>query len=99
MNATLKAIIEKHQTDLDTDKFDNFVRDAIKENVLDELLDSFYVAGITIPPEIVTEQLFDFYIAQNIQDKNECLRYLGKIKYLINKQQALMVKNIEISKK
>lgn len=66
MNTTAKAIIERHKDDLDkidTDKsgFENILHDAIKENVLDDVLDIFYAADITIPPEVVTKQICDFY--------------------------------------
>ena len=33
----LKNIIESHDEDLDTQKYDNIVRDAVREDVLDEL--------------------------------------------------------------
>ena len=69
MNTTAKAIIERHKNDLDkidTDKsgFENILHDAIKENVLDDVLDIFYAAGITIPPEVITKQSCDFYITK-----------------------------------
>ena len=46
----LKSIIESHDEDLDTQKYDKIVQDAIREDVLDELLDAFYRIDITIPP-------------------------------------------------
>ena len=57
MNAKVKAIIEKYINEIESEKFENIVRDAIKEGVLDELLDDFYKVDITLSPEIVTKQL------------------------------------------
>ena len=103
MNTTAKAIIERHKDDLDkidTDKsgFENIVRDAIKENVLDDVLDIFYAADITIPPEVVTKQLYDFYIVRVVKTDEERARYMQKINYLINKHQNVIVKTLDAPK-
>ena len=47
MNTKAKAIIERHKDDLDKNgtgksDFENIIRDAIKENVLDDVLDIFF---------------------------------------------------------
>ena len=86
MNAKAKAIIERHAKDLrrlpgEKDNFENIVRDAIKENVLDDILDIFYAANITIPPEVVTKQLYDFYIVRVVKTDEERARYMRKINY------------------
>jgi hypothetical protein len=98
MNATAKAIIERHQDDLDkygTDKdFENILHDAIKENVLDEVLDIFYAADITIPPEVVTKQLYDFYITKIATSPEG----RDKINYLINKNQIAIIKALDTIK-
>ena len=103
MNTTAKAIIERHKNDLDkidTDKsgFENIVRDAIKENVLDDVLDIFYAADITIPPDVVTKQLYDFYIVRVVKTDEERARYVRKINYLINKHQNVIVKTLDAPK-
>ena len=98
MNAKLQAIVEKHKDDLNTNNFENIVRDAIKEGVLDELLDDFYKVDITISPEIVTKQLYDFYIMRVVKTDEERARYMRKINYLINKHQTVIVKTLEAPK-
>ena len=103
MNAKVKAIIERHKNDLDkidTDKsgFENILHDAIKENVLDDVLDIFYAADITIPPEVVTKQLYDFYIVRVVKTDEERARYMRKINYLINKHQNVIVQTLDAPK-
>ena len=106
MNTKAKAIIERHKDDLDKNgtgksDFENIIRDAIKENVLDDVLDIFYAADITIPPEIVTKQLYDFYIyiMRVVKTDEERARYMRKINYLINKHQNVIVKTLDAPKK
>ena len=99
MNATTKAIIEKYGAELKKNglgdnQIENIVRDAIKENVLDDVLDSFYVANIDIPPQIVTKQLCDFYITKIATSPEG--RY--KINYLINKNQIAIIKALDTIK-
>ncbi len=94
----LKSIIESHDEDLDTQKYDNIVRDAIREDVLDELLDTFYRIDITISPEVVTKQLYDFYIKRVVKTEEERARYMRKINYLINKHQNVIVKTLDAPK-
>ena len=99
MNTTAKAIIERHKNDLDkidTDKsgFENILHDAIKENVLDDILDIFYAADITIPPEVVTKQICDFYITKIATSPEG----RDKINYLINKNQIAIIKALDTIK-
>lgn len=98
MNAKVKAIIEKYINEIESEKFENIVRDAIKEGVLDELLDDFYKVDITISPEIVTKQLYDFYIMRVVKTDEERARYMRKINYLINKHQTVIVKTLDAPK-
>ena len=95
----LKSIIESHDEDLDTQKYDKIVQDAIREDVLDELLDAFYRIDITIPPEIVTKQLYEFDIKRVLQTEEDRAGYMRKIKYLINKHQNVIVKTLDAPKK
>ena len=94
MNAKVKAIIERYKDELNTNNFENMVQEAIKEGVLDDLLDDFYKADITISPEIVTKQLYDFYIMRVVKTDEERARYMRKINYLINKHQTVIVKTL-----
>ena len=56
MNAKAKAIIERHEADLgrlpgEKDNFDNMLYDAVKENVLEEFLNTLKKAGIILANE------------------------------------------------
>ena len=56
MNAKVKAIIERHEADLgrlpgEKDNFDNMLYDAVKENVLEEFLNTLKEAGIILANE------------------------------------------------
>ena len=60
MNAKVKAIIEKHEADLgrlpgEKDNFDNMIYDAIKENVLEEFLNTLKEAGIFLVNDDIEE--------------------------------------------
>ena len=60
MNAKVKAIIEKHEADLgrlpgEKDNFDNMIYDAIKENVLEEFLNTLKEAGIFLVNDDIDE--------------------------------------------
>ena len=94
----LKAIIKNHDEDLGAQKYDNLVRDALRDGILDELLDAFYRIDITIPPEVVTKQLYEFYIKKVVKTEAERTRYRRKINYLINKHQVVIVKTLDAPK-
>ena len=60
MNAKVKAIIEKHEADLgrlpgEKDNFDNMIYDAIKENILEEFLNTLKEAGIFLVNDDIEE--------------------------------------------
>ena len=95
VSQTLKQILEAHISDLDSHKFDNIVRKSIEENILDELLDVFYRMEISIPPDIVTKELYNFYIPRVVKTAKERARYRRKIYYLINKHQNVIVKTLD----
>ena len=78
--------------------YDNLVCEVIQEDVLDELLDAFYTIDITIPPEVVTKQLYEFYIKRVVKSEEEETRYMRKINYLINKHQNTIVKTWDLPK-
>ena len=60
MNAKVKAIIERHEADLgrlpgEKDNFDNMIYDAIKENVLEEFLNTLKESGIFLVNDDIEE--------------------------------------------
>ena len=60
MNAKVKAIIERHEADLgrlpgEKANFDNMIYDAIKEDVLDEFLNTLKEAGIFLVNDDIDE--------------------------------------------
>ena len=67
----------------------------VDQNILDELLDVFYRMDISIPPDIVTRELYNFYIPRVVKTAKERNRYRRKIYYLINKHQNVIVKTLD----
>ena len=63
MNAKVKAIIEKYINEIESEKFENIVRDAIKEGVLEDLLDVLNTAGLDVPVNVVTMCLCEHYVS------------------------------------
>lgn len=98
ISAALKTIIEKHIDEVDGDRFDAIVCEAILEDVLDELLDMCYKSGITIPPEVVTKQLSDYYVNKGNFTAEEKDSYNRKINYLINKHQVVIIRTMDAPK-
>ena len=92
MNAKVKEIIEKHISDINNHNFNMTVQEAIKENVLDELLDVFYKSTISIPVETITKYLYEFYLENSPNPPDEKLT--KKIRYMINKSQLLIFKTL-----
>lgn len=99
LSPKLKNIIESHINDIEIQMYDNLVCEAIHQDALDELLDAFYTIDITIPPEVVTKQLYEFYIKRAVKSEEAETRYMRKINYLINKHQNTIVKTWDLPKK
>lgn len=95
IKSELKLIIEKYADELDRNVFDSLVYDCIEKDILDELLDALYIADVTIPLEVVTKQLYEFYIKRVVKTEEERARYMRKINYLINKHQNVIVKTLD----
>ena len=98
IKAELKLLIEKYADELDRDVFDSLVYDCIEKDILDDLLDLLYSIDITLPPEVVTKQLYEFYIKRVVKTEEEQVRYMRKINYLINKHQNVIVKTLDAPK-
>ena len=98
IKAELKLLIEKYADELDRDIFDSLVYDCIEKDILDDLLDLLYSIDITIPPEVVNKQLYEFYIKRVVKTEEEQARYMRKINYLINKHQNVIVTTLDAPK-
>ena len=96
----VKAIIERHEKDLDKNgvgkaDFENMIRDAIKENLLDDFLNVMFASNISIPSEVITKCLCERYIpkwtslTQAEREKKIC-----NITLAINKYQIAIFKAI-----
>lgn len=94
----LKLLIEKHIEEIDKEVFDSLVYECIQKDILDDLLDVCYSTEITIPPEVVTKQLYEFYVKRIVKTEEERARYMRKINYLINKHQNIIVKTLDAPK-
>ena len=60
LSEQVKQIILAHTEEIDDNNFDRVIADAIKCDVLEELLEAFIKAGIIVPEEVVKRQLSIF---------------------------------------
>lgn len=95
LSPVAQAIFRNHTTDpkINDNDFSGILADALNANVLDEVLDALWQAGITVPIEQVTEQLLRHYFdrlgaAPGMEDK----RLL--INHWLNRQQSLLVQTL-----
>lgn len=89
----IKPLLNKYGKDHET-----LVAEALKENVLEELLDLVYESGTKISPVVVLKQLEAHYCKQ-IPSSKEKTQQANKISYLINKYQFLLIKTTFDDKK
>ena len=98
MNAKAKAIIEKHAKDLGDENctnanFENMVRDAVKEDVLEELLNILLAGDLAVPQETVTKCLCERYVPNWSSLTSEAReKKLRSITHAINRSQIAMFK-------
>ena len=88
MKQRLKQLVEKHIEKIDNKDFFEVFDEAIKEGLVEELLDLFYSADVSVPPETLAKALADFYISKQT-DKD-------KAAYLFNKHLIVVAKLLEI---
>jgi hypothetical protein len=89
----IKPLLNEHGKDHET-----LVAEALKEGVLEELLDLAYETGTKISPAVVLKQLEAHYCKQ-IPSSKEKTQQANKISYLINKYQYLLMKTTFDDKK
>ena len=93
MNAKVKAIIEKYINEIESEKFENIVRDAIKEGVLEDLLDVLNTAELDVPVKVVTMCLCEHYVSNwNSLTKEVRENKVRNITNAINKNQINIFK-------
>ena len=93
MNAKVKAIIEKYINEIESEKFENIVRDAIKEGVLDELLDILFQSKVDISADTMTKCLCACYIPNwNSLSAEAREKKVRSITHAINKSQIAIFK-------
>ena len=68
MNAKVKEIVERHEKDLGDENctnanFEHMIRDAVKEDVLEDLLDVLNTVGLDVPVKVVTMCLCEHYVS------------------------------------
>lgn len=94
----VKAIMERHEKDLDKNgvgkaDFENMIRDAIKENLLDDFLNVMFASNISIPSEVITKCLCERYIPNwnslSVEAREKKVR---SITHAINKSQIAIFK-------
>ena len=94
----IKPLLAKYGHNPET--YGTLVAEALKEGVLEELLDILYEAETSdrISPSIVFEQLNKYYLAK-IPSSKEKSQQVNTINYLINKHQCLLMKTTFDDKK
>ena len=100
MNAKVKVILEKHnltihKDKLERDSFEYIIRDAVSEDVLEELLEVMLQANIMVPVDIVTACLCERYIPnwRNLNEE-ERRKKLLHANHTINKNQIAIFKTL-----
>ena len=94
----IKPLLDKYGHNPET--YGTLVAEALKEGVLEELLDVLYEtkASDRISPAIVFEQLNKYYLAK-IPSSKEKSQQLNTLYHLINKHQYLLMKTTFETKK
>lgn len=94
MSQQFKEFMQRNIKYIENEEFDKLICPELMENGwLDELLDVLYSCGGSISPEVLTEQLVDFYAKQKLrisESQKEALE--TKFTYLANKQQVAFYK-------
>ena len=79
-------IIDTYEDEFNAGIYENIVRDAIRADVFDELIDTLYNNDIKLPsPQLVAEALYENYNIGPLKDSQT-------INYLINKYQYMIFK-------
>ena len=98
MNVKVKAIIEKHEKDLGDENctnpnFENMIRDAVKEDVLEEFLDILFQSKVDISADTMTKCLCACYIPNwNSLSAEAREKKVRSITHAINKSQIAIFK-------
>lgn len=93
MNKELKNLIKAYEDDIRCSNFAPIVKEAIEKDLLEQLLDTFSVAGITISPDIVFDALCDKCIeASEKRTPEEMEKTKARAAALVNAHQILVFK-------
>ena len=88
MKQKLKDLVEKYIERIDEKDFSEIFDEAIKEGLVEDLLDLFHDANVSVPPEQLAKALSNAYVTKN-SDKE-------KATYLFNKHLIAVAKLMEI---
>lgn len=88
MKQRLKELVEKHIERIDEEDFSEVFDEAIKEGLVEDLLDLFHDANVSVPPEQLAKALSNAYVTKN-SDKE-------KATYLFNKHLIAAAKLLEL---
>ena len=95
MNQKVKNLIEQHINEVDAERFDAIVEEAIRAGVLNELLDAFYEADISIPPHVITKQICQVSLKDTASSAEDLARSKDRFRYLINKHQLVIAETLK----
>lgn len=86
MKNEIVEIIKSHDDEIDNDAFVSSLESAIEKDVIGEIVDAFFIGGVSVPTSQILEAMKKHYIdndnALNDDEKEEKMR---KIEYMINK--------------
>lgn len=88
MDAKVIAFLENHKKELGDDNWNVLIADAVKEDLLDEILDFMAGSKIPVPIEIVEKQLKLYYC----DNKSDGEQIAQKINLITNKQLFALYK-------
>jgi hypothetical protein len=88
MKQRLKELVEKHIEKIDEEDFSKIFDEALQEGLVEELLDLFHDASVSVPPEQLAKALSVSYVTKH-SDKERAT-------YLFNKHLIVAAKLLEI---
>ena len=88
-----KEILKSRKDSLAKNDFLPVLTDALEEDVCDEMLETFFESGISVPSEQLTSVLREYYVKKRIDiSAEERAQKELRTQYLINKNQIAVFK-------
>ena len=93
LSPVVERILKARKDSLNKNDFLPVLMDALEEDVCDEMLDTFFESGISVPSEHLTSVLREYYVKKRIDiSAEERAQKELRTQYLINKNQIAVFK-------